>query len=210
MVTINPSPTRKFGYSFGTGITIFIFILDFLVILTTVSNCIVYNKIASGEPNNDISQGWARFLLAVNIIIAICAFVIFFWILYIFFTGKRSIGNELVRKQQMGLGNYLGEIGEEVGSKTRGGFGGYGSSPHLEERGTNGITTDMIRGYLKKVAPSGNIQTSNGDLLAYNDILNSSGCSDGSKYLACPTNSVDPSDSIYNQIYYQFRNDIRS
>ena len=108
---------RKFGYAFGTGMTIFIFILDFLVILTTVSNCIVYNKIASGEPNNDISQGWARFLLAVNIIIAICAFVIFFWILYILFTGKKSIGDEILRKRELGLSAYLSDVAGDVRSR---------------------------------------------------------------------------------------------
>ena len=141
-----PQP-RKFGYAFGTGMTIFVFILDFLVILTTVSNCIVYNKIASGEPNNDISQGWARFLLAVNVIIAICAFVIFFWILYILFTGKKSIGDEILRKREFdkegrgGLSAYLSDVagdvrsrGEEAGSRIRENVEGFGN--YTERFGT--------------------------------------------------------------------------
>lgn len=102
------TPEPKFGYAFGTFATIMVLILDFLVILSSVSNCIVYNKIVSGEPNSDISVGWGRFMLAVNVIVAIFAFLIFFWILYILFTGKKSIGSELQKKREMGgIGNYV-------------------------------------------------------------------------------------------------------
>jgi len=108
----------KFGYAFGTFATIMVLILDFLVILSSVSNCIVYNKIASGEPNSDISVGWGRFLLAVNIIVAIFAFLIFFWILYILFTGKKSIGAELQRKRELGgIGNYIYDRSKDFKSR---------------------------------------------------------------------------------------------
>jgi hypothetical protein len=106
---------QKFGYAFGTFATIMVLILDFLVILSSVSNCIVYNKIASGEPNSDISVGWARFLLGVNITVAIFAFIIFFWIWYILLTGKKSIGAELSRKRELGgIGSYIYETSKDV------------------------------------------------------------------------------------------------
>jgi hypothetical protein len=113
----------KFGYAFGTGATILVLILDFLVILSSVSNCIVYNKIVSGEPNSDISVGWGRFMLGVNIVVAIFAFIIFFWILYILFTGKKSIGDELTKKRDKGgLKGYLGYLSEDVKSRLAGNY----------------------------------------------------------------------------------------
>lgn len=120
----------KFGYAFGTFATIMVLILDFLVILSSVSNCIVYNKIVSGEPNSDISIGWGRFMLGVNIVVAIFAFIIFFWILYILFTGKKSIGAELSRKRELGgIGSYLGDLGADVKSRIQSNYISQGVSP---------------------------------------------------------------------------------
>jgi hypothetical protein len=124
------TPERKFGYAFGTFATIMVLILDFLVILSSVSNCIVYNKIVSGEPNSDISVEWGRFLLVINVIVAIFAFIIFFWILYILFTGKKSIGDELQKKRDAGgIGNYLYDTSKEIKSSIQSRYMSQGASP---------------------------------------------------------------------------------
>jgi hypothetical protein len=87
------SSSSKPAFHLGTLFTIIMFIASIFIIIYSIGNCIVYSKISSGEPNNDISVGFARFLLAMSIIGAIFGFVIFFWIIFIWFKGKEGKKN---------------------------------------------------------------------------------------------------------------------
>jgi len=152
----NPEP--KFGYAFGTFATIMVLILDFLVILSSVSNCIVYNKIVSGEPNSDISVGWGRFMLGVNIIVAIFAFIIFFWILYILFTGKKSIGAELEKKRKLGgIGNYIYDRSKDIKNRLAKNYTDQGMSKTDADASATAVTNAAAAGNPTAVAIVRNI-----------------------------------------------------
>ncbi len=96
-------------YRLGLWFTIVIFIIDIFTIIASVSNCIVYAKIVSGDANSDISLGWGRFMLGVNVVLALISFVVFFWIIYIWVAGKeKTIGTAFDRYEDIGS-KYLKE-----------------------------------------------------------------------------------------------------
>lgn len=84
------STSSKPSFRLGTIFTVIMFIASVFIIVYSIANCIIYAKIVSGEPNNDISLGFGRFLLAMSIIGAIFGFVVFFWIIFIWFKGKEG------------------------------------------------------------------------------------------------------------------------
>jgi hypothetical protein len=90
-------------YQLGIAFTVVVFIISIFLILMNVSNCITYAYIRNHPDTVDFSQGWANFLFAMSIFGAILGFILFFWIIYIWVTGKRTgkntIGeNEITRK----------------------------------------------------------------------------------------------------------------
>ena len=64
----------------------FLLVISILVIVLSVSNCVVYN--ITKEGNNQISSGWSWFMLVVNAILASLAFLAFFYVIRKYFNKK--------------------------------------------------------------------------------------------------------------------------
>lgn len=170
-------------YRLGLWFTIVIFIIDIFTIIASISNCIVYAKIVSGEPNNDISLGWGRFMLGVNVLIAIVSFVVFFWIIYIWVAGKEKT-----------IGTALDRYGNVIADYTKQKMKAYGD-PEAHQ-------TISIEAFKKLYNASGKDFAKEYPTLA---AINS--CSDGSTNFECrrPQYGGDANDAFLNTIFQQNR-----
>jgi hypothetical protein len=170
-------------YRLGLWFTIVIFVIDIFTIIASISNCIVYAKIVSGEPNNDISLGWGRFMLGVNVLIAIVSFVVFFWIIYIWVAGKEKT-----------IGTALDKYGNVIADYTKQKMTSYGD-PEAHQ-------TISIEAFKKLYDGSGKDFAKEYPTLA---AVNS--CSDGNPNFDCrrPQYGGDANDAFLNTIFQQNR-----
>ena len=172
-------------YRLGLWFTIVIFIIDIFTIMASISNCIVYAKIVSGDTNSDISIGWGRFMLGVNIFIALVSFVVFFWIIYIWAVGKEKT-----------IGTAADKYGELASKYVKGKMSVYGD-PEAHQ-------TISIEAFKK-------LYNANGKDFArdYPNLANVTTCSDGSPNLECrrPQYGGDANDAFLNNIFQQSRED---
>lgn len=79
-------------YQLGKLFTIMTFIISIFIIIMSISNIVAYGNIIAHPDDINFNTNWAKFLLGLSIFGVIIGFVLFFWIIYIWVKGKRTIG----------------------------------------------------------------------------------------------------------------------
>ena len=170
-------------YRLGLWFTIVIFIIDIFTIIASISNCIVYAKIVSGDANSDISLGWGRFMLGVNVFLAIVSLVVFFWIIYIWVAGKEKT-----------VGTALDKYGNVIADYTKQKMKAYGD-PEAHQNISIEAFKKLYNAFGKDFAKE------------YPNLSTVSACSDGDPNFECsrPQYGGDANDAFLNTIFAQNR-----